>query len=615
MLRQRIYLLFLCIPLIASAQTPCSSDDINNPGIINQAGTANDFDCVGLTLQSYISASTMGGAEAQDSWGWTDPLDDKEYAIVTLDNGTAFVNITDPVNPLYLGRLDSHSGGSNLWRDVKVYNNHAYIVSEVTSDGVQIFDLTTLRGLTGSPVVNFTEDGFLFIGDGGSNDGRAHNIVINEDSGFAYIVGVNRSSNSSDGPIFVDLSNPTSPSIVGEYGPSDYFHDAQVVTYDGPDPDYQGREIMIGCNENNMKIVDVTDKSNPIDISTVVYANTNYTHQGWFTEDKRFFIVGDETDEQNIGFNTRTLVFDLQDLDQAGVNANNPGGNAFYTYTGSTAAIDHNGYVRGNRFYLANYSAGVRVLKVDGLYDATPSMEEVDYMDTYKPNNTAAFNGTWNVYPYFDSGNLIATGFGNVSVNGDGGLFVMKDPNYDNTDPTAICQSYTATIDGTTNTVTIDALDVDGGSTDDFGIVKRTLTGQTTFTCADVGTHSVTLTVEDDYGNSASCVATITVVGETTTYTGGAWDNGTPGAGSNAKFSQNYNTSAGDITACSCEIDAAATVTIGADEFIDITQNITVNGTLTVEHQGTVRQDDDNATTVNNGTINVELSTPSLDER
>ena len=100
----------------------------------------------------------MGAAEGQDSWGWTDPLDGKEYAIVALDNGTAFVDITVPTSPIYLGRLNSQTG-SSLWRDVKVYNNHAYIVSDSNGNhGMQIFDLTKLRSVA-SPPVTFTIDG------------------------------------------------------------------------------------------------------------------------------------------------------------------------------------------------------------------------------------------------------------------------------------------------------------------------------------------------------------------------------------------------------------------------------------------------------------------------
>jgi len=590
--------------IVSWSQTPCSG------------GSAGSYPCNGLTLQSYISSSTMGANEAQDSWGWTDPLDGKEYAIVALDNGTAFVNITDPINPIYLGRLNSHSGGSSLWRDVKTYGNYAYIVSEVNDDGVQVFDLTTLRGLTGSPVQNFTEDGFLFIGDSGGagNDGRAHNIVINEDSGYAYVVGVNRSSNSNRGPIFIDLSDPLNPVEVGDYGLSDYFHDAQVVNYDGPDTDHTGVELMIGCNEDELVILDVSNKSNPIEISSISYSNNEYTHQGWFTEDKRFFIVGDELDEQNVGMKTRTLVFDMEDLD-------NP--TLYYTHEGATNAIDHNGYVRGNRFYLANYSAGVRIFKIDKLYDPTLTdpmdvkMDEVNYFDTYPSNNSAAFNGVWNVYPYFESGNLVVSGFGNASVNGDGGLFILRDPNYDNLAPTVVCQDITATLNAATAEVTITAADLDGGSTDNIGITEMRI-NKTTFTCDDVGPNLVEFTVIDDYGNSSTCTATVTVRPRNTRYESGAWSNGTPDIGSFAKIKEDYNTGApgnDSFTACKCNIDAGKTLTVTAGKYINIDQDINVNGTLIVEHEGSVVQKNSTAVTNNNGTINVRLTTPMLDSR
>ncbi len=596
---------------IAIAQTPCSGGTIVIPG----GGPNNDYPCSGLTLQSYIPSSDFDAYECQDSWGWTDSdFDGHEYAIVALNNGTAFVDITDPINPVYLGRMDSHSGGSNLWRDVKVYSNHAFVVSEVSADGLQIFDLTRLRGLTpsgtGSSSRILLEDAHLFIGDGGSNDGRAHNIVINEESGFAYIVGVNRSSNSNGGPIFVNIQNPTNPIIVGEYGGSDYFHDAQVLTYDGPDPDYIGKEIMIGANENEIVIVDVTNKANPVNINTVNYPNVNYTHQGWFTEDRRFFILGDEVDEENHGFNTRTLVFDFEDLDSPSL---------FYTYYGSTPAIDHNGYVKGNRFYLANYAAGVRVLKVNGLYDSTPSMTEVAFMDTYPSSNTASFHGTWNVYPFFESGNIFTTGFGNDNSGGDGGLFIMRDPNYDNTPPTIICQSPTIYLDPNTGTATIDETDLDNGSTDDFGIVDWTLTGQTTFTCADVGgTFNITLEGEDDYGNKASCVSTVTIAAAPTTYSGGSWSDGVPGPGSNAIIDGTYTTvSNTSIDACTCTINNSASLTINAGDYLKTNGDINVAGSLIVAHQGSVVQVDPNATVnkIGGAMINVNLTTPDLASR
>ncbi|HBC02806.1 MAG TPA: regulator, partial [Aequorivita sp.] len=142
------------------AQTPCEN------------GTAGQYPCNGLDLLSRISLSTFGSDRGNDSWGWTDPLDGKEYALMGLGNGTAFVDITDPVNPIYLGKLPTHTD-SSTWRDIKVYNDHAFIVSEAGGHGMQVFDLTRLRNVTNAPET-FTEDAHY---DG---FGHCHNIVINE---------------------------------------------------------------------------------------------------------------------------------------------------------------------------------------------------------------------------------------------------------------------------------------------------------------------------------------------------------------------------------------------------------------------------------------------------
>ena len=120
-MKKNLLLIFAFCTYIVTAQTPCVG------GFATVGGKS--YPCNGLTLQSYISADTMGALEAQDSWGWTDPQSGKEYAVVALDNGTSFVDISNPTNPKYLARLDSQTG-SSLWRDVKVYKNHAFIVSD-----------------------------------------------------------------------------------------------------------------------------------------------------------------------------------------------------------------------------------------------------------------------------------------------------------------------------------------------------------------------------------------------------------------------------------------------------------------------------------------------------
>jgi choice-of-anchor B domain-containing protein len=317
-----------------------------------------------------------------------------------LDNGTAFVDISDTENLVYLGKLPSATSSSS-WRDIKVYQNHAYIVSEANEHGMQVFDLTRLRNVTNIPEV-FDDDGLY------SGFGNAHNVVINEDTGFAYPVGTARDDEFNGGVHFVNLQDPKNPVSAGGYGANGYSHDAQVITYNGPDTDYTGAEIFVGANENQVAIVNVTDKDNPIEITTFGYDNIEYTHQGWFTEDQRYYIFGDELDEVKLGFDSRTLVFDLSDLDNPILHT---------SYFGETTAIDHNGYVKGDQYFLANYRAGVRVLDISDI--ANKTISEEGFFDTYPSSDSAGFDGVWSVYPYLASGKIIVSDI-------DSGLFVIK---------------------------------------------------------------------------------------------------------------------------------------------------------------------------------------------
>lgn len=365
-----------------------------------QDGIAGIYPCNGYDLLGRINLTSFSASAGNDIWGWTDSTTGKEYALVGLNNGTAFVDITDTEELIYLGKLPTATASSS-WRDIKVYQDHAFIVSEAGGHGMQVFDLTKLRNVANAPE-NFEADtrytGF----------GNAHNIVINEASGYAYAVGTDT---FNGGAHFIDIQDPKNPIAAGGYGANGYSHDAQVETYNGPDANYTGQEIFIGANENQVAIVNVTDKNNPQQISTFQYSNIGYTHQGWFSEDQRYFILGDETDELTFGFDSRTLVFDLTDLENPILHT---------TYLGETAAIDHNGYVKGDDFYLANYTAGVRILDISGI-DGETIVEE-GFFDTYPLNNTAAFEGVWSVYPYFESEKIIVN-----DINS--GLFVIKKSN------------------------------------------------------------------------------------------------------------------------------------------------------------------------------------------
>jgi choice-of-anchor B domain-containing protein len=401
-----LFAFVLCAACSKDNSSGSNNNDDDNPitGLTPcENGMAGVYPCDGFDLLARLSLSQMSAGSGNDIWGWTDTSSGKEYALVGLDNGTAFVDITDTENLIYLGKLPSETS-SSPWRDIKVYQDHAFIGAEASNHGMQVFDLTNLRNVA-NPPVTFDPD-VVYNGFGNS-----HNIVINENTGFAYPVGTNRNDAFNGGVHFIDISDPKNPTAAGGYGDSGYTHDAQVVSYNGPDADYAGREILIGANEAFIVIVDVTDKANPTRISQLQYPNLRYTHQGWFTVDQRYFILGDELDEVNIGFNSRTLVFDFSDLDNPVLHS---------TYSGPTPAIDHNGYVVGDRYYLANYTAGIRVLDLSNI--ASGTLEEVGFFDTYTANNTASFEGVWSLYPYFSSGKIIVNDI-------DSGLFIVEATN------------------------------------------------------------------------------------------------------------------------------------------------------------------------------------------
>lgn len=362
-----------------------------------QNGFSDIYPCDNYDIMSHISIETLGVTGLNDIWGWTDPMTSREYAIIGTIQNTTFIDITDAENPLTVGVLPSQTVASR-WRDAKVYQDHAFIVSEAANHGMQVFDLTRLRAPQNT-VITFDSDAVY------SEFGNTHNIVINEDTGFAYAVGT---QTFVGGPHFVDISNPLNPTAAGGFADLGYTHDAQAVTYIGPDDDYTGRELFIGSNEDEVVIVDVTDKATPVMIATVSQDNVGYTHQGWFDEEQRYFYVNDELDETQFGFNSRTLVFDLEDLD-----------NPLYIgpYFGPNQAIDHNLYVNGTELFLSNYTAGLRVADISG--GGLNGITDIGFFDSFPENDATEFNGVWSVYPYFESGNIIISDVTN-------GFFVIR---------------------------------------------------------------------------------------------------------------------------------------------------------------------------------------------
>jgi choice-of-anchor B domain-containing protein len=371
------------------------------------AGMAGIYPCNSVDLLAHVDIATLntagGGAGGNDIWGWTSPSTGKEYALVGLTNGTAFVDVSTPTAPIVIGHLATASTNSS-WRDIKVVNNFAYIGSEAGSHHIQTFDLSKLDAATGLPVT-FTADGSALIG--GPTAGKSHNIFADPVSGYLGACGGNV---TVGGMAFYDVSTPATPTLTGNFDPppgvTNYTHDAVCVVYRGEDTDHIGKQICFGFNANILVAVDVTDKTAPTLIGTMTYTPTGYTHQGWITDDHNYLYLNDETDERNFGNNTRTHIIDITDLEN--MLPQTP-------FNSTLPAIDHNLYIKGNYMYQANYRAGLRILDIQDRL--VPS--EIASFDVYPTSDSDDFNGSWSVYPYFKSGTVIVNSI-------EDGLFVLQ---------------------------------------------------------------------------------------------------------------------------------------------------------------------------------------------
>jgi choice-of-anchor B domain-containing protein len=384
------------------------------------SGSAGDYPCSNLDLLAHVPLASFSTnpAEANDIWGHFDLNDFKEYALIGLRNGIGIVEVTNPEEPRVVVTIASES---TIWRDIKVYQffdpsahrwkSYAYVTADNASVGVLVIDLNELptTASVASTLVSDLSAHNVYL----SNVDYSTGVSMTGMSPYLHIAGSNVNGGAFN---TYHLTNPTSPTSA--YKPlgssrSAYSHDVSSMVIKDARKDTQcvngteHCEIFFDFNENNFQLWDKTENTSPQRLSTTTYTNAEYVHSGWFTEDKLVVIVHDELDEQNVGLNTTVRFFEMNDLTEP---------TSIGTWTGPTRAIDHNGFVRGNRYYMSNYERGMTVLDITEPSNPT----EVGFFDTYPLNDSASFNGAWGVYPFLPSGNILVS-----DINS--GLYILRD--------------------------------------------------------------------------------------------------------------------------------------------------------------------------------------------
>jgi choice-of-anchor B domain-containing protein len=288
--------------------------------------------------------------------------------------------------------------------------SYAYVTADAASVGTMILDLNQLP----EKVVQVSSE---------TTDTSAHNIYI---SNVDYSTGValtgrtaymHVAGSDKQGGAFnsYSLANPTSPTAVYKNAAnarSWYSHDVSSLWISDARREQcvdknNDCDLLLDYNEDEILLWDKTDNAKPFNLARSTYPYVSYVHSGWWTEDRQFISVHDELDEQRYSLNTRVRFFAINNLRAPELAGE---------YIGPTPAIDHNGYARGNRYYISNYERGLVVLDIS---DPRKPVE-AGFFDTYPIANSASFNGAWGTYPFLPSGNILVN-----DINS--GLYVIRD--------------------------------------------------------------------------------------------------------------------------------------------------------------------------------------------
>jgi choice-of-anchor B domain-containing protein len=336
-----------------------------------------------------IGSYDWNSTEGNDIWGWVDPADGSEYALVGLNNGFACVDVSSPSNPVQKFHI---SDINSTWRDVKTWGNYAYVTTEADAS-LLIVDLTDMTGSTYWHVSNFTNPS-----TGASVEfTAAHNLYIDE-NGICYIFGAssNSGSNPSDGAIFLDVAaNATAPHYLGEWD-DNYIHDGMV----------RGDTLYAGCiNVGELFIVDVSNKSNPSVLGTHSTPNA-FTHNGWVSDDGDYVFTTDEKSNAYLAAYDITDCSNIQEVDRI---QSNPG----------SLSIPHNAHVDGNFLITSYYRDGTTVHDISN----PNNMVQVAFYDSYSGSGDG-FDGCWGTYPFLPSGNIISSDIN--SSNGNAKLLIYE---------------------------------------------------------------------------------------------------------------------------------------------------------------------------------------------
>lgn len=295
---------------------------------------------------------------------WSYSANGREYAILGGNQYIYFIDITDSTDIRVCASFLTHFSG---WHEMKTYSHYAYVVSEASNSGVEIYDLANLPN-------SVTKVGQY------DPPGHSQTHSISQEGPYLYLNG-----GTFVGTKILDLSvNPTQPFVRGLWN-TNYVHDCRVRN-----------DTIWAANiyEGRISVISAINKDTLQTIANWQNGPNPFTHNIALGPGRKHLYASDES----LTPTGRLKVWDIEDIQSPLLLT------TWIPPAPFQNSVIHNIEKYGDKLVIAYYSAGVKVVDVS----VPSSPVEAGWYDTYPNNNGTNYEGCWGVY-MFPSGKIIGS--------------------------------------------------------------------------------------------------------------------------------------------------------------------------------------------------------------
>jgi choice-of-anchor B domain-containing protein len=369
------FISFICISFFANAQY-----DHQN------------IEFVGNWYDSTQVAEPSLGIKYNGVWGWVNPKNNVEYAIIGSGKGTSVIDLSNPVSPKRVAFVKGRRERC-VWREYKTYKNYLYTISDDDApNSFQIIDLSYLP------------DSVHVVYDGTDLFERAHTLYIDGDK--LHVAGVTKNAvNQGTYPMATfSLANPEKPTLLRTLNQDIsnlyYIHDMFV------------RNDTIYASAANLGLyIFFYDKTiNKYSQLNVLgsYPNQGYNHSSALTTNGKTLIFCDEDKDFTV------KVVDVSDINNLTIAS---------SFKSNDGPVPHNPYINSNSHVVISYHQdGLQIFDIrDPKHPFKTGYFDTDTIDGKKNNYDPkgyGIHGNWGAYIDLPSGRLLASDMQN-------GLYVL----------------------------------------------------------------------------------------------------------------------------------------------------------------------------------------------